>query len=138
MVNERETEMTFNLTMLAGNQALITGDKSKQRCVLDASQWIQIKQHQQLIEAEEVFDASVEEFYKPLTEAAESYESMLGQIVKADPVFEYVLQPGAEGTEKTSREVYYLDNASAILRMIESGNTDRLIWVNDQILVTAL
>ena len=34
--------------------------------------------------------------------------------------------------------MYYLDNASAILRMIESGNTDRLIWVNDQILITAL
>ena len=130
--------MSFNLTMLAGNQALITGDKSKQRCVLDASQWIQIKQHQARIEAEEVFDATVEEFYKPLTEAAGEYESRLGQIVKADPAFEYVLQPGTEGTEKTSREVYYLDNASAILRMIESGNTDRLIWVNDQILITAL
>ena len=130
--------MSFNLTMLAGNQALITGDKSKQRCVLDATQWIQIKQHQARIKAEEVFDATVEEFYKPLTEAAGEYESRLGQIVKADPAFEYVLQPGAEGTEKTSREVYYLDNASAILRMIESGNTDRLIWVNDQILITAL
>ena len=130
--------MSFNLTMLAGNQALITGDKSKQRCVLDASQWIQIKQHQARIEAEEVFDATVEEFYKPLTEAAGEYESRLGQIMKADPAFEYVIQPGAEGTEKTSREVYYLDNASAILRMIESGNTDRLIWVNDQILITAL
>ena len=130
--------MTFNLTMLAGNQALITGDKSKQRCVLDATQWIQIKQHQARIEAEEVFDATVEEFYKPLTEAAGEYESRLGQIMKADPAFEYVLQPGTEGTEKTSREVYYLDNASAILRMIESGNTDRLIWVNDQILITAL
>ena len=130
--------MSFNLTMLAGNQALITGDKSKQRCVLDATQWIQIKQHQARIEAEEVFDATVEEFYKPLTEAAGEYESRLGQIMKADPAFEYVLQPGAEGTEKTSREVYYLDNASAILRMIESGDTDRLIWVNDQILITAL
>ena len=130
--------MSFNLTMLAGNQALITGDKSKQRCVLDATQWIQIKQHQARIEAEEVFDATVEEFYKPLTEAAGEYESRLGQIMKADPAFEYVLQPGVEGTEKTSREVYYLDNASAILRMIESGNTDRLIWVNDQILITAL
>ena len=130
--------MTFDLTMLAGGQALITGDKPKQRCVLDATQWVQIKQHQQLIEAEEVFDATVEEFYKPLTEAAGEYESRLGQIVKADPAFEYVLQPGTEGTEKTSREVYYLDNASAILRMIESGNTDRLIWVNDQILITAL
>ena len=130
--------MTFNLTMLAGNQALITGDKSKQRCVLDASQWIQIKQHQARIEAEEVFDATVEEFYKPLTEAAGEYESRLGQIMKADPAFEYVIQPGAEGTEKTSREVYYLDDASAILRMIESGDTSRLIWVGDQILITAL
>ena len=130
--------MTFNLTMLAGNQALITGDKSKQRCVLDATQWIQIKQHQARIKAEEVFDATVEEFYKPLTEAAGEYESRLGQIMKADPAFEYVIQPGAEGTEKTSREVYYLDNASAILRMIESGDTSRLIWVGDQILITAL
>ena len=130
--------MSFNLTMLAGNQALITGDKSKQRCVLDASQWIQIKQHQARIEAEEVFDATVEEFYKPLTEAAGEYESRLGQIMKADPAFEYVIQPGAEGTEKTSREVYYLDDASAILRMIESGDTSRLIWVGDQILITAL
>ena len=130
--------MTFNLTMLAGNQALITGDKSKQRCVLDATQWIQIKQHQARIKAEEVFDATVEEFYKPLTEAAGEYESRLGQLMKADPAFEYVLQPGAEGTEKTSREVYYLDNASAILRMIESGDTSRLIWVGDQILITAL
>ena len=130
--------MTFNLTMLAGDRALVTGSKKAQRCVLDASQWIQIKQHQARIEAEEVFDATVEEFYKPLTEAAGEYESRLGQIVKADPAFEYVLQPGAEGTEKTSREVYYLNNASAILRMIESGDTSRLIWVNDQILVTAL
>ena len=130
--------MTFDLTMLAGNQALVTGSKPKQHCVLDASQWIQIKQHQARIEAEEVFDATVEEFYKPLTEAAGEYESRLGQIMKADPAFEYVIQPGAEGTEKTSREVYYLDDASAILRMIESGDTSRLIWVGDQILITAL
>ena len=130
--------MSFNLTMLAGNQALITGDKSKQRCVLDATQWIQIKQHQARIKAEEVFDATVEEFYKPLTEAAGEYESRLGQIMKADPAFDYVLQPGAEGTEKTSRKVYYLNDASAILRMIESGDTSRLIWVGDQILITAL
>ena len=130
--------MTFNLTMLAGDQALVTGSKKAQRCVLDASQWIQLKQHKARMEAEEVFDATVEEFYKPLTEAAGEYESRLGQIMKADPAFEYVIQPGAEGTEKTSREVYYLDDASAILRMIESGDTDRLIWVNDQILITAL
>ena len=130
--------MTFNLTMLAGDQALVTGSKKAQRCVLDASQWIQIKQHQARIEAEEVFDATVEEFYKPLTEAAGEYESRLGQIMKADPAFEYVIQPGAEGTEKTSREVYYLDDASAILRMIESGDTSRLIWVGDRILITAL
>ena len=130
--------MTFDLTMLAGGQALVTGSKPKQHCVLDASLWIQIKQHQARIEAEEVFDATVEEFYKPLTEAAGEYESRLGQIMKADPAFEYVIQPGAEGTEKTSREVYYLDDASAILRMIESGDTSRLIWVGDQILITAL
>ena len=130
--------MTFNLTMLAGDQALVTGSKKAQRCVLDASQWIQIKQHQARIEAEEVFDATVEEFFKPLTEAAGEYESRLGQIMKADPAFEYVIQPGAEGTEKTSREVYYLNNASAILRMIESGDTSRLIWVGDRILITAL
>ena len=130
--------MTFDLTMLAGGHALVTGSKPEQHCVLDASQWIQIKQHQARIKAEEVFDATVEEFYKPLTEAAGEYESRLGQIMKADPAFDYVLQPGAEGTEKTSRKVYYLNNASAILRMIESGNTDRLIWVNDQILITAL
>ena len=130
--------MTFDLTMLAGGQALVTGSKPKQRCVLDASQWIQIKQHQARIEAEEVFDATVEEFYKPLTEAAGEYESRLGQIMKADPAFEYVIQPGAEGTEKTSRKVYYLNDASAILRMIESGDTSRLIWVGDQILITAL
>ena len=130
--------MTFDLTMLAGGQALVTGSKPKQHCVLDASQWIQIKQHQARIEAEEVFDATVEEFYKPLTEAAGEYESRLGQIMKADPAFEYVIQPGAEGTEKTSREVYYLDDASVILRMIESGDTSRLIWVGDQILITAL
>ena len=130
--------MTFDLTMLAGGQALVTGSKPEQHCVLNASQWIQIKQHQARIEAEEVFDATVEEFYKPLTEAAGEYESRLGQIMKADPAFEYVIQPGAEGTEKTSREVYYLDDASAILRMIESGDTSRLIWVGDQILITAL
>ena len=130
--------MTFDLTMLAGGQALVTGSKPKQRCVLDASQWIQIKQHQARIEAEEVFDATVEEFYKPLTEAAGEYESRLGQIMKADPAFEYVIQPGAEGTEKTSRKVYYLNDASAILRMIESGDTSRLLWVGDQILITAL
>ena len=130
--------MTFDLTMLAGGQALVTGSKPKQHCVLDARQWVQIKQHQARIEAEEVFDATVEEFYKPLTEAAGEYESRLGQIMKADPAFEYVIQPGAEGTEKTSREVYYLDDASAILRMIESGDTSRVIWVGDQILITAL
>lgn len=131
---------TFNTTRLAGNRMLVSGYEAEQRAILDTTEWDEIKHQLQHKAAADYFDTKVAEFFAPITEATDAVNSMLEQAHAAlsDPAFSLVVEPGTEGVEPEPRIEITLGRDAAILRLLESGDTSRLIWVGDTIEIVAL
>ena len=128
----------FNTTNLAGQRVLVTGSKKNQQTILDSTEWDSVKAHQAYHLAGDEFDAAVAAFFAPIVEAAEQANAALAEsLPKRDDAFVVVLSEGIEGVEEVEPEVVQLGRDAAILRMIESGDTSRLIWVGDTIEITA-
>ena len=128
----------FNTTILAGQRVLVTGSKKNQQTILDSTEWDSVKAHQAYYLAGDEFDAAVTAFFAPIVEAAEQANAALAEsLPKRDDAFVVVLSEGIEGVEEVEPEVVQLGRDAAILRMIESGDTSRLIWVGDTIEITA-
>lgn len=128
----------FNTTILAGQRVLVTGSKKNQQTILDSTEWDSIKAHQAFHLAGDAFDEAVTAFFAPIVEAAEKANASLAEsLPKRDDAFVIVLSEGTEGVEAIEPEVIQLGRDAAILRMIEEGNTDRLVWVGDAIEITA-
>lgn len=128
----------FNTTILAGRRVLVTGSKKNQQTILDSTEWDSIKAHQAYHLAGEAYDEAVTAFFAPIVEAAEKANAALAEsLPKRDDAFVIVLTEGTEGVEEVEPEVIQLGRDAAILRMIEEGNTDRLVWVGDTIEITA-
>lgn len=128
----------FNTTILAGQRVLVTGSKKNQQTILDSTEWDSIKAHQAFHLAGDAFDEAVTAFFAPIVEAAEKANAALAEsLPKRDDAFVIVLSEGTEGVEEAEPEVIQLGRDAAILRMIEEGNTDRLVWVGDTIEITA-
>ena len=128
----------FNTTILAGQRVLVTGSKKNQQTILDSTEWDSIKAHQAFHLAGDAFDEAVTAFFAPIVEAAEKANASLAEsLPKRDDAFVIVLSEGTEGVEEVEPEVIQLGRDAAILRMIEEGNTDRLVWVGDTIEITA-
>ena len=128
----------FNTTILAGQRVLVTGSKKNQQTILDSTEWDSIKAHQAFHLAGDAFDEAVTAFFAPIVEAAEKANAALAEsLPKRDDAFVIVLSEGTEGAEEVEPEVIQLGRDAAILRMIEEGNTDRLVWVGDTIEFTA-
>lgn len=129
---------TFNTQALAGQRVLVTGDTDEQRTILDATEWNEVKHLLAHTVADDVFNAAVEEFFAPLVEVAEAAaQGLQATLPKPDEAFTIVLDEGAAGTEAVEPVVINLGRDAAILRMIEEGQTDRLIWVGDTIEILA-
>lgn len=128
----------FNTTNLAGQRVLVTGSKKNQQTILDSTEWDSIKAHQAYHLAGEAYDEAVTAFFAPIVEAAEKANAALAEsLPKRDDAFVIVLAEGTEAVEEVEPEVIQLGRDAAILRMIEEGNTDRLVWVGDTIEITA-
>ena len=128
----------FNTTILAGQRVLVTGSKKNQQTILDSTEWDSIKAHQAYHLAGDAFDEAVTAFFAPIVEAAEKANATLAEsLPKRDDAFVIVLSEGTEGVEEVEPEVIQLGRDAAILRMIEEGNTDRLVWVGGTIEITA-
>lgn len=124
----------FNTTKLTGHRVLIEGVTSDQQYIADSSQWDEYKQH--LVEASvaDGFDTAVQEMFAPLVAAAEAAEAALAaSLPKPDPNAYVQLQEGEDATEGVQAIMLTLNKDSQILRLIESGDTDRLRWVKDSI-----
>ena len=121
-------------TELSGDRVLVEGVDhrgNEGQQVLDATQWNSIKTHDEVHEAQEAFDAAVEEFFAPLTEAADAFEAAREERNAPDPASYVVIHEAVEGVEARPEFVVPLTQDSIILRLIEEGQADRLIWVND-------
>lgn len=123
--------MTFTTLNLTGNRVLVKGQDhtgTEGEAVLDGSQWAEVKRQQAHAKAHDNFDSEVEAFFAPIVEAAELLESTL--VVPApDPASYVVIDEGEEGTGGRPAVVRHLHQHSIVLRLIEEGQSDRLVWV---------
>ena len=119
---------TFNTKALANNRLLVTGNPGQQT-ILYVEQWNQIKREfkQELLLAD--FDSKIEEFFAPLIEAQAQLEKASATVL--DPAFTIVLNEGKKSQPGEPAVVVELDEDSAVARLIETGQLERLIWVGD-------
>ena len=122
---------TFNTKALAGDRLLVTGNPGQQT-ILYARQWNTIKREQGKSVLLADFDSKIEEFFAPLLAAQEKLDKAMTPVI--DPAFTIVLNEGKESQPGEDTVVVELDDDSAVARLIETGQLERLIWVgNDRI-----
>ena len=126
--------MTLTTTRLAGHRTLVQGSDilgvhGKQ--ILDSSEWDEVADRKTHDEIHDAFDAKVKEFFAPIMEAADALHE--AHKVLTDPAFYLVLDEGEEATAGRPEEIVALSHDSVVLRLIEQGATNRLVWVNDSL-----
>lgn len=124
----------FTLTALVNNQYLVEGITPEQVTVLDGTHFNQLKAEGQTSVELKEFDEAVEKFFAPLIEASQKMEAAL-QAKEKEDLFNIVLDEGSEAVPATPRRELVLTKDTVILRLIDSGNTSRLRWVKDQIVI---
>ena len=129
----------FKTIRLANHRVLVDGTDAfgnSGRTVLYSTQWDGIKAELTKSTVEDQFNAAVEEFYAPLLEKIDAIVADAQKSVVDDA---YVLTVGetVDAVEAVAPTVYRLSQDSAILRLLEEGRTDRLVWVNDQLEIIA-
>lgn len=125
----------FNATRLAGHRLLVTGNV-KQSTVLDTTEWDHFKMADEATAQVDAYDKAVDDFFAPLVEALDAIEETAKP--QLDPAFYIQVSAGTEAVEAEPPVIVMLDHDSAIARLIELGDTDRLVWVgNDTIEIKA-
>lgn len=123
--------MSFSLTRLVGSRVMVKGSDSfgtQGQCVLDSTQWDEVQSNTAYDQAIEAFDAAVADFFAPIIEAAEATAVAIER--PQDPSSYVVLSEAVEGVEGKPAQLIHLTNDSIVLRLIESGDDDRLVWVD--------
>ena len=132
--------MSFSITRLVNHRVLVSGTDSfgtEGKVTLDSTQWDEINADAQYSQAVDAFDAAVESFFAPLLDAATDLEK--AQLVTPqDPMSYVVLSEAVEGVEAKPAQLIHLDDDSIIIRLIESGDTGRLVWVDGRLEVLEL
>lgn len=124
--------MTFTTQRLVNNRMLVRGSDitgGVGECTLDTTQWDEIKANKAFSEAETEFDEAVEKFFAPLNAAIEKLESV-GQ-VDPDPSTFVVLREEVAGQPAQPGLLVKLNHDSVVLRLLEQGNHQRLVWVDN-------
>ena len=128
----------FTTTALADEFFLVEGTDVRGKhgeCVVPGGEWLAIKRALGTDTAKEQLNAAIEEFFKPLVEAADAFAAAKAPVVDALSVV--VLNEGTAGEPAREREVVHLSRYAQILRAIEEGTTDRLLWVSGELMITA-
>jgi hypothetical protein len=133
--------MSFSTTRLVNHRVIVQGtdifDVSG-KTTLDSTQWDEIKADNSYSQALDAFDAAVEQFFAPLIEASESVAAAQPVAVPVDPMSYVVLSEAVEGVEAQPAQLVHLSADSIVLRLIEEGDTDRLVWVDGRLEVLEL
>jgi hypothetical protein len=126
--------MTFNTKKLTGSRVVVEGTDlagNSGTTVVSSAQWDEINQRGEFSQAQQAFDDAVEEFFAPLTEAAEKLANSVSR--PTDSISYVVQQEEIVGQAAQPQVLVRLSHDSIVLRLIESGNTDRLVWVGDKL-----
>lgn len=129
---------SFTATALAGDRFLVEGTDFRGttgQTVVDGRQWVELNRRNDQDRALSEFDSAVEEFFAPLTEAIDQLKSV--HKVDTDPLLYVVEQEAQAGREEREERLIHLDHGAVILRAIETGHEDRLIWVGENLELTA-
>lgn len=130
--------MTLVTTALTGNRVLVKGTDisgTDGEMILDGSQWAEIKRQLEQDVAAAAFDADVDQFFAPLIQAADKFNATLAETFDEDTVFVFD-EPRAAVPGDPGRHVH-LHLHSVILRLLEQGQSNRLVWVNGNLEVVA-
>ena len=128
--------MTFQTSNLVGDRVLVHGTDTfgtAGKTIVDATQWLELKARKDMSTATADFDAAVEAFYAPLTEAADKASAAMKGNRPEDSSAYVVLVEATEGVPANAGVTVPLTRDSVILRLIEEQNTDRLVWVDDSL-----
>lgn len=131
--------MSFQLTPLAGNAVLVEGTDVRGNTgseVLDSTIWENAKRDAQYVSAIAGVDAAIAEVLAPIQAAADKANE-LNKPISLDPLFYVVQREGVEHVEGSPSVTLKLDRDGVILRAIEEGHENRLLWVNGELVVTA-
>ena len=131
--------MTFTTLALTGERVLVKGTDNTGtdgQVVLDSSEWNSVQRELGFTQAHKDFDEAVENFYRPLVEAAEKAKQAFVQ-PEMDSDSYVVVVEGSDGERPVQREIRKLGPDSIVLRILESGDHDRLVWVNERLEVLA-
>jgi hypothetical protein len=123
--------MTFTTKNLVDNRVLVSGTDQfgiDGSTVLNGTQWAEINEHTQFDAATEEFAAAVEAFFAPLTEATEKFEEARKRT--EDGLSYVVLHEGVAATPGQPEQLVKLSKDSMVLRLLEQGDSDRLVWVD--------
>lgn len=123
----------FTVQNMLGDQALVSGTDhlgNEGKTIVSTTQWDELNARTNFSKATADFDAEVEKFFKPLTKAAKKAQKAM-EVKAQDPAEYIVLKEAVEGTKSEPAQVVALSRDSIILRLIEEGNTDRLVWVDE-------
>lgn len=125
--------MTFTLNKLVGHRVAVSGQdraNTEGSVVLDSAQWDELNRVDDTKAAREAFDEKVEEFFSELTEAADAYNESVAAAQAVDPLTYVTVQEGTEGVIGTRERRVNLTHDSQVLRLLDQGNHDRLLWVD--------
>jgi uncharacterized protein YgbK (DUF1537 family) len=128
---------SFTITRLANQRSLVRGeDKTGAigETVVSHAQWDELNVRSKFDEASAEFDRAVQEFFAPLTEAAEKAAATVAE--QKDELSFVVLGDEVEHVQGEAAQVVELSKDSQILRAIETDQTDRLIWVGGDLEIT--
>jgi hypothetical protein len=123
----------FTVQTMLGGTALVSGtDKLGNigKTEVYTHQWDELKGRTNFSKAQADFDAEVERFFKPLEKAAKKLGKATSR-PSQDPAEYIVLKEEVKGTKPQPAEVVALTRDSIILRLIEEGDTDRLVWIDE-------
>lgn len=126
--------MTFTQSRLVGNRVMVSGTDvlgTAGQTILDSTQWDEIKANQQFDTAQAAFDEAVAAHFADITKAAEQLNKSLE--VPEDPASYVVLREAVEGQRPDPGHTIKLTHDSIVLRLVEQGDTSRLVWVNDEL-----
>ena len=127
---------SFTTTRLVNERAVVRGtDKfgAVGETVVSTSQWDEISAMSETDKARESFDQAVKEFFAPLERAAEKAHRDLKAHKPKDQSSYVVIDEGSEGEPARAPHLIQLNRDSVVLRLIEEGAFDRLIWVDGQV-----
>lgn len=124
----------FSITRLAGGRAVVKGQDFngvENSIVVSTAQWDEVTGHDQYSKARDAFDRAVESFFAPLEKAADALEQAMAR--PEDPAGYVVLQEGQEAQPAVREHLVRLSHDSIVLRLVEQGDYDRLMWVKDNL-----